>query len=83
MTSLIVDIYGIDGPSVNTFVCNQQDNQLWIWNATDKTVRSKHRDEYLMVPLELEVWAGPLSGGSQAVVLLNQGESDNDQITVQ
>jgi alpha-galactosidase len=30
----------------------------------------------------LEVLAGPLSGGSQAVVLLNRGDSNDDQITV-
>jgi alpha-galactosidase len=28
------------------------------------------------------VWAGPLSGGSQAVVLLNRGDSNSEQITV-
>jgi hypothetical protein len=80
--SLTVDVYGYDGPSVDTFVCNGQDNQKWIWNATDRTVRNKHKDECLTVPLELEVWAGPLAGSSQAVVLLNRGDSDNEQITV-
>jgi hypothetical protein len=55
---------------------------MWIWNETDGTVRSKSSDECLTVPLELEVWAGPLSGGSQAVVLLNRGDSNNEQITV-
>jgi hypothetical protein len=67
---------------VDTFVCNEQDNQKWIWNATDGTVRNKHKDECLTVPLELEVWAGPLSDGSQAVLLFNRGDSNNDQITV-
>ncbi len=80
--SLTVDVYGYDGPSVDTFVCNEQDNQKWIWNATDGTVRNKHKDECLTVPLELEVWAGPLSDGSQAVLLFNRGDSNNDQITV-
>jgi hypothetical protein len=77
-----VDVYGYDGPSVNTFACNRQDTQIWIWNATDGTVRSKHKGECLTIPLELEVWAGPLSGGSQAVVLLNRGDIGNEQITV-
>jgi hypothetical protein len=80
--SLTVDVYGYDGPSVDTFICNGQENQKWIWNATDGTVKNKHKDECLTVPLELEVWAGPLSGGSQAVVLLNRGDSNDDQITV-
>ena len=83
LISLIVDVYGHDGPSVNTFTCNQPETQTWIWNETDGTVRNKYRDEYLIAPLEPEVWAGPLSNGSEAVVLLNRGENDNEQITVQ
>jgi hypothetical protein len=78
-----MDVYGYDGgPSINTFACNKQDNQMWIWNETDGTVRSKHNGQCFTVPFELEVWAGPLSGGSQAVVLLNRGDSNNEQITV-
>lgn len=83
MVSLTVDVYGYDGPSVDTFVCNGQENQIWIWNETDGTVRNKHKGECLTVPLELEVWAGPLTGGSQAVVLLNRGDNDNEQVTVE
>ena len=55
---------------------------MWIWNAADGTVRSKHNDECLTTQPELEVWADPLSGGSQAVVLLNRGNSGSEQITV-
>jgi hypothetical protein len=79
---MTVDVVGYDGPSVSTLACNQQDNQKWLWNSTDGTVRSKHKSECLTVPFELEVWAGPLSGGSQAVVLLNRGDSNDEQITV-
>ena len=43
---------------------------------------SKPRGQYLTVELELEIWAGPLEGGSQAVVLLNRGDNDNEHITV-
>ena len=38
--------------------------------------------ECLTVSHELEVWAGPLTGGSQAVVLLNRSGGDSEQITV-
>ncbi|UJR16594.1 hypothetical protein I4U23_003494 [Adineta vaga] len=79
---LTVDAYGNDGPAVNTFVCNQQETQIWIWNITDRTLRSKHQNEYLVTPLELEIWAGALQGNSEAVILLNRGENDNEQITV-
>jgi hypothetical protein len=63
-----MDVYGFDGPSVNTFACNKHDGQMWIWNATDGTVRSEHNGQCLTVPLELEIWAGQLLGGSQAVI---------------
>lgn len=36
----------------------------------------------MIVQPELEIWAGPLTGGSQAVVLLNRGDSGSSEITV-
>ncbi len=39
-------------------------------------------DQYLTIKPELEVWVGPLTGGSKAVVLLNRGDSGSEQITV-
>src|SRR4051812_40797662 len=75
-------MYDFTGPIVEAFTCNKQENQMWIWNATDRTVKSKGNNECLMVQPELEVWAGPLTGGSQAVVLLNRGDSGSEQITV-
>jgi hypothetical protein len=78
-----LDVYNLIGPSVDTYPCNKRINQNWIWNAIDGTIKSRPSDGCLTVPLELEVWAGPLSGGSQAVVLFNRGVSDNEQITVQ
>ncbi len=76
-----LDVYEFEGPSVEAYSCNKRDNQIWIWNVTDGTVRSQHSGKCLTVQQELEVWASPLSGGSQAVVLLNRGDND-DQITV-
>jgi hypothetical protein len=76
-------VYNFDGPNVDAYSCNQQDNQAWIWSSTDGTVRSKHNDECLTSTSELEIWAGPLSDGSQAVVLLNRGDSGSEPITVQ
>ncbi len=71
------------GPNINTFMCNGRDNQIWTWNTTDETLSSKLRGDYLTVKPELEIWAGPLSGGSQAVVLLNQDDNGSNEITVQ
>ncbi len=75
-------LYAFFGPSVITYTCNGQDNQVWSWNETDGTLKSKPRGEYLTVKPELEIWAGPLSGGSQAVVLLNRADSGSSEITV-
>lgn len=71
-----------DGPDVDAYSCNQQDNQAWVWSSTDGTVRSKHNGECLTVKPELEVWTGPLADGSQAVLLFNRGDSGSEPITV-
>jgi hypothetical protein len=80
--STSLDVFNYDGPNVDAFTCNKQDNQAWIWNSADGTVQSKHNNECLTVQQEIEVWAGPLSDGSQAVVLLNRGDSGSEPITV-
>ncbi len=80
MISLTV-VYGI-GPDLMAYTCNGDDNQIWSWNETDETLWAKSANRCLTVKPELEVWAGPLTGGSQAVVLLNRGDNSNDQITV-
>lgn len=61
-----LEVHNWYGPSVYALLCTKQPNQMWIWNETDGTITNKYSGGYLTVPLELEVWAGPLSGGSQA-----------------
>jgi hypothetical protein len=77
-----LDVYRSNGPNVDTYLCNKQDNQAWIWNSTDGTVRSKHNGECLALKSQLEIWAGPLADGSQAVLLLNRVDSGSEPITV-
>ncbi len=74
-------INGIDADLV-VITCNGKDNQIWSWNETDGTLCSKAGNQYLTVKPELEVWAAPLTGGSQAVLLLNRDDSSSGQITV-
>ena len=69
--------------SVDASTCNHRDSQQWIWNSVDGTLRNKHDGQCLIQVPELEVWAAPLDDGSAAVVLLNRGDSNSDQITVQ
>lgn len=70
------------GPELETFSCYNKTDQYWTWNATNGTFRNVGNHLDLSVQLELEIWAGPFSGGSQAVVLLNRGENNNERITV-
>ena len=77
-----MNVVGDYGPTVVVFPCNELDNHKWIWNTTDGNIRSEFNDLYLAVQQELEVWAGPLSGGSQAVVLLNRADSGSEEISV-
>ena len=77
-----LDVFNFDGPSTDAFSCNGQDNQMWSWNTTDSTLRSEHGGRCLNVQAELEVWAGPLADGSQAVVLFNRGNTKRETITV-
>ncbi len=82
MGLISITLFDFFGPSVVAYTCNGKDNQIWSWNETDGTLKSKPMGQYLKIKHELEVWAGPLSGGSQAVILLNRGDSNNEQITV-
>lgn len=76
-----MDVWDFEGPDVETYSCTKGDNQQWIWSSTDKTLRSKHNNECLTLVPQLEVWAGPLANGSQAVLLLNRG-TGNEPMTV-
>jgi hypothetical protein len=77
-----LELYNTHGPNVDVLSCSQQDGQTWIWDKTDGTIRSKQNGECLSVRQEIEVWAGPLSDGSQAVVLLNRADNGSEPITV-
>ncbi len=70
------------GPSLVAYTCNGEDNQIWSWDETAQTLASKPRGEYLTIRPELEIWTGPLAGGSQAVVLFNRGDNGSGEITV-
>ncbi len=78
-----LDVDNFHGRNVDAYTCNKQDRQQWIFSSTDGTVRSKRNDECLIFQPELEIWAGPLSNGSQAVLLFNRGNSGSEPITVQ
>lgn len=75
-------MYNAVGPGIDTWHYSTQITRKWIWDERDGTLKSRASDECLTVSLELEVWAAPLAGGSQAVVLLNRSTGNNEQITV-
>ena len=68
------------GPNVDVRTCNLQDNQQWILNYTDQTGRNKRNGFCLTAQQELEIWAGPLSNNSKAVVLFNRGDYGEEPI---
>ena len=75
-------LYNAVSPHVVTYGCDNQDEQAWVFDSADGTVRNKHNDLCLTVEAELEIWAGPLSNGSQAVLLFNRGNTGSEPITV-
>jgi len=72
----------LDGSNINAVSCKKQNTHGWKWNSADGTVHSQHNGECLTVQADIEVWAGPLSDGSQAVLLFNRGDSGSEPITV-
>ncbi len=77
-----MELYNTHGPDLDVLTCNQLDSEEWIWDESDGTIRSKKNGLCLSVRQELEVWAGPLYDGSQAVVLLNRADHGSEPITV-
>ncbi|CAF1215039.1 unnamed protein product [Adineta ricciae] len=57
-------------------------NNLWQLNKTDGLIRSAANTECLTVPQITEIWAGPLSDGSQAVLLFNRNSTISEVITI-
>ena len=77
-----LELYNTYGPNLDVLTCSGQVGQTFVWNNTDGTIRTKSNGPCLSVRQELEVWAGPLSDGSQAVVLLNRADTGSEPITV-
>lgn len=72
-----------DEKTVNSNECTGRNSQLWFSMQDDNTIRTKSTKHCLSAEAEQEVWAGPLSDGSQAVVLLNRDNQHSHKITVQ
>jgi len=76
MNGKCLDVYDFTGPGVETWTCNGGPNQKWTFQS-DGTLKSGE-NLCLDVQGDLEVWAGPLSGGAVAVVLFNRSPSANN-----
>lgn len=77
-----MNLDGDAGVDANVRTCNLKNNQRWIFSNRDLTLRNNATGQCLTAVPQLEVWAGPLTGGSYAVVLLNRGNVVTDSITV-
>jgi len=77
MDGFCLDVWNNQGPAVETWQCNGGKNQQWEYNAADKSMRSLGK---CLTPQNagelLEVWAGPLSCNSIAVILVNRAQTE-------
>ncbi|UJR12125.1 hypothetical protein I4U23_016302 [Adineta vaga] len=80
---LCLALFHHKGPHLVADGCDIQSDQAWIFHLSDGTIRNKYDGKCLTAEAELEVWAGPLVDGSQAVLLLNRGNIGSEPITVQ
>ena len=81
LNNMCLDVYDFHGPVVETYSCNGGSNQKWQYDASSHTI--KNGDKCLSASSgvdSLEVWAGPLSGDSFAVILLNRGNVKSEMI---
>jgi len=67
-----LDVYDFNGPNIDTWDCNGGVNQQWYYNKTDMTLRSEGQCLTVDTAGNLEVWAGPLSGGTYVAALFNR-----------
>jgi hypothetical protein len=67
---------------VSVSPCDQQENHVWLWNEFDGSLRNTDNGQCLTVQQDTEIWAGPLSDGSKAVLLLNRNSMGSEVITV-
>ena len=74
-----LDVYNFDGPVVQTFPCHYGDNQKWEYDENEHTLKSMGKCLTSYTNEEaVEVWAGNLSSGDYAVLLLNRGTLKNE-----
>jgi len=75
-SNLCVDVWNNQGPVVETYPCNGGDNQRWVYNSQDKTLRSLGKCLTVQPATDLlEIWSGPQSDGSTVVILWNRAST--------
>ena len=79
--NMCIDVFDSHGPSVQTYSCNGNDNQKWVYDSNSYTLKNGNKCLSPSTGLEsLEIWAGPLSDNSYAVMLLNRGNNKQKMI---
>jgi len=70
--SMCIDLEDSSGPTVQIWTCNGGSNQVWDYSTSSHSLSTEDLclDMYYG---NLEVYAGPLSGGAYTVVLFNRG----------
>ena len=78
-----LDVYNHKGPSVQTYTCDGSESQKWEYDEEQHTLKTNGKCLSSLVNTEVtEVWAGNLSDGTYAVLLLNRASiAANVEIT--
>ena len=79
--NMCLDVFEFRGPSVQTYACNGNSNQKWLYDPISQTI--KNGDKCLSPSTgreNSEIWAGILSDNSYAVMILNRGEEKTEII---
>ena len=77
-----LNVHPKDKRFVSVSSCKKHDRNIWMWNKRDGELRNTNTNQCLTVQQSIEIWAGPLSDGSQAVLLLNRNSTSSEVITV-
>ena len=74
-----LDLYNSKTSNIGTHYCNGEESQKWEYNEEEHTFKSMGKClSTAATPETTEVWAGNLSDGSKAVLLLNRASFETE-----
>ena len=81
LNNMCIDVFDSHGPSVQTYLCNGETNQQWVYDPNTLTIKNGNKCLSPSTGLEsLEIWAGLLYDNSYGVMMLNRGNKKENMI---